>query len=334
MSVQVLSIRTRAAFRWSGPAKCVAMALVVALLTFGATACGNIALGTLGSGAPGPTTIAGQPSGTIAVPAGTDVAAAAQRVRDAITAGGGTVVTVVDHTANARAVGVQLPPITEVIGGPPPAGLPLLRIDQRAAANLPQHYLIRQAADGTVTLTANSADYIAAMSFVTQSDASTALRDSTAAVIGAVSPDSGGIIPSALVGLTPADYMITLGSRLAVPAAVDRLRRGADRPPTRSLAIVDMALGSDVNGPPIRPTTLVLATLPDAEAALVASTPAFAIDLPLRFVIWTDQQNRTQVGYPDVRRLALRHGVNPDDPTVARLAADADRLARLGTGVP
>ena len=59
--------------------------------------------------------------------------------------------------------------------------MPLLRVDQRAAANLPQHYLVRQAADGSVTVTMNSADYLAAVSKVTSPAAGTALHDSTEA---------------------------------------------------------------------------------------------------------------------------------------------------------
>jgi uncharacterized protein (DUF302 family) len=328
MSVPVgaLAFRPRAARRTHGPITVTAAALALVL---GTSACGN-----LGSGAvPLPLSVPGRPAGSIVVPTGTDVPTAVQRVRDAITGGGGSVLTVVDHTANARVAGVQIPPTTEVIGGPPAAGLPLLRLDQRAGANLPQHYLVRQGPDRSVTLTTNSAEYLAAVSQITPKDARTALHDSTGAVLNAVAPGNADAMPTGLVGVTPFQYLVTRASGADIGVTVDRLRRAADRAPTRSVAVLDMAAGLAEGGPPIRPTSLVLATLPDAEAALVAGAPSIGVDLPLRYVVWRDEQNRTQIGYPDVRRIALRHGVNPDDPTVVRLVSDADRLARLGAGV-
>jgi uncharacterized protein (DUF302 family) len=329
MSVPVRAIEClrRATRRTHGPIKVTAAALA---LIVGASACGSLDSGAV----PLPLSVPGQPAGTIVVPTGADVPTVVQRVRDAITSAGGSVLTVVDHTANARVAGVEIPPTTEVIGGPPAAGLPLLRLDQRAGANLPQHYLVRQGPDGSVTLTTNSAEYLAAVSQITPNDASTALHDSTGAVLNAVAPGNADALPTALVGVTPFQYLVTLASSADIGVTVDRLRRAADRAPTRSVAVLDMAAGSAEGGPPIRPTSVVLATLPEVEAALVAAAPSIGVDLPLRYVVWRDEQNRTQIGYPDVRRIALRHGVNPDDPTVVRLVSDADRLARLGAGVP
>ncbi len=55
---------------------------------------------------------------------------------------------------------------------------------------------------------------------------------------------------------------------------------------------------------------------------------------PFRYLLTLAGRADIGVGHPDVRTIALRHGVNPDDPTVVRLVSDADRLARLGAGVP
>jgi uncharacterized protein (DUF302 family) len=280
-----------------------------------------------------PHTAPGQPAGTILLATGTDIAAAVQRVQDAISGAGGSVTTVVDHAAGAQAVGVTIPPATLVIGGSPAAQLPLLRIDQRAAADLPQRYLVRQASDGTVSLTVDSADYVAAVSGVADTGARNALRDSTTAVVGEAVPEATVPVPSPLVGVTPLNYLLTVSGSANVPTTVERLRRGADRRPTRSVAVVDLAAGSADPGPAIRPTSVVFVSDPQAEAPLLAAAPSIGLDLPLRFVVWLDDQGRTQIGHPDVQRLAARHGVAVDDPNIAQLAADADRLARLAAGI-
>jgi uncharacterized protein (DUF302 family) len=275
----------------------------------------------------------GQPAGSVLLPAGTDPAQIVQRLQDAITAGGGSVAAVVDHAAGARAAGVEIPSNIVVIGGAPAAQVPLVRADQRAAANLPQRYQVRQGGDGSVSLFYDGADYVAAVSGVVVPEARPALRDASAAVAGQAVPGVTPPPPAALLGVTPANYLLTVFGSADVPVTVERLRRNADRGASRSVGIVDMAAGSADPGPAVRPTSVVLVSTPPAEAPLLAAAPSFGLDLPMRFVVWIDDQNRTQIGYPDVRRLAARHGVRADDPNIVRLAADADRLARLAAGL-
>ncbi|GAA1304125.1 DUF302 domain-containing protein [Pseudonocardia xinjiangensis] len=295
-----------------------------------AAACGNPGNGEVELE---PHTAPGQPPGTILLAAGTDFAGTVQRVQGAITGGGGAVATVVDHTASAREAGATIPASALVIGGSPAGQWPLLRIDQRAGAELPQRYLVRQAADGSVSLTVDSADYVAAVSGIGDLAARDALQSSTAGVLTAAVPGARIPVGSPLVGVTPSGHLVTVYGSLDVPATVERLRREADRSPTRSLAVVDLAAGSATPGPPIRPTSVVFVGNPAAEAPLLAAAPSIGLDLPLRFVVWVDEQNLTQIGYPDVARLAARHGVAADNPNVVRMAADSDRLARLAAGL-
>jgi uncharacterized protein (DUF302 family) len=316
--------RPRHAARRGGRALGAVVALVLAV-----AGCGNASASAGLAPLPAPP---GQAPGTLVVSVDSDVADVVQRVRDAVTADGGRVVAVVDHRADTAPVGRQIPPATLVIGGPPAPGFALLRLQQRAAVDLPQRYLIRQTGPGAVTVTANSPEYVAAVSAVVDTQARFPLRDTTAAVLDRVSPGSGNQLGSPLLGVTPTGYVITASSNASVAVTVDRLRRAADRAPTRTTAVVDMAAGSAESGPALRPTSLVLVSLAEAEGALIAAAPTFGLDLPLRFAVWQDELNVTQVAYPDVRRLAARHGFPAEDANVTRLAAEADRLVRTATG--
>lgn len=302
-------------------------ALVVAVI---ATGCGNVAsIEVPLSTAPAP----GQPAGTVQIPAGTDAAQTVQRVQDAILANGGTVAAVVDHAAAARTAGVEIPPTVVVIGGAPTTQVPMIRADQPAGANLPQRYLVRQGVDGTVTLTYDGADYLAAVSRVTAPDVRSVLREANTAVAGQAVPGTTVPQPASLVGVTPSGYLLSVFGSADVPVTVERLRRAADRGGNRTIAAVDLAVGSADPGPGVRPTAVVLVSVPAAEAPLLAAAPSIGLDLPIRFVVWLDDQNRTQIGYPDPRRVAARHGIPVEDPNVVRLVAEADRLARLAAGV-
>src|SRR3954451_24568046 len=97
-----------------------------------------------------PPVAAGHPPGTVTLPVGSDVPAEVKKLQDAITAGGGTVLATIDNTADADLLGVTIPPNTVVVGGPPAAGLPMLRGNQQAAAALPGRYLVTQDAVGAV----------------------------------------------------------------------------------------------------------------------------------------------------------------------------------------
>jgi|GEM_PF-2029806 len=280
-----------------------------------------------------PPALSGQPAGTVVVPAGTDFAAAVERLQTAITSGGGTVAAVVDNAADARSAGVEIPANTVVIGGSPAANAPLVRVDQRAALNLPERYLVRQDESGAVEITYNGADFVAALSGVTTPEARAPLRDSIAAVAGQAGPVATAPVAAPLVGVAPGGAVITVFGSADVRVTVDRLRRNAGKAPNRAVAVIDMAGNSGGSEPPLRPTSLVLVSTPEVEGPLLAAAPSFGLELPMRFVVWDDEQNRTQIGYQDVARLAARHGIPAGDPGIARLTTDADRLARLAAGI-
>jgi uncharacterized protein (DUF302 family) len=301
----------------------------VVMLAVVAAACGNVGTGEVELE---PHAAPGQPSGTIMLTAGTDVATTTQRVQDAITSSGGSVVTVVDLAAEARRAGVTIPASTLVIGGSPAGQLPLLRVDQRAGVDLPQRYLVHET-DGWVSLTVNSADYVAAVSGIAAAGPRDALRDTTVPVLAEAVPGSTVPVGSPLIGVTPSGYLVSLSGSADVPTTVERLRRNADRAPTRSIAVADLAAHSADSGPPLRPTSVVFVSNPGAEVPLLAAAPSIGLDLPMRFVVWLDAEELTQIGYPDVRRLAVRHGISANDPNIERLAADSDRLARLAAGI-
>lgn len=273
----------------------------------------------------------GQPAGTAIVPSGADLAATVARVQDAITKAGGTVTVVVDHAADAKSAGVDLPPSRLVIGGSAKAQLPLLRVDQGSGANLPTRYLVRQAAGGGVTITYDSGDYVAAVSGIGNPGVSRGLRTE----IETVAKAGAGVtaLPTAapLVGVTPTGYLVVTPGRSAVAATVARIRANVGVP-SKLVATIDLAAGSADPGPALRDTTELLVSTPEAEAPLIAAAPSFGLEMPMRFVVWDDDKGVTQIAYPDVKVLAARHGLPVTDPNVVRLAADADRLAKLAAG--
>jgi uncharacterized protein (DUF302 family) len=305
------------------------------VLVVGLTACGEgnpeAPLGPLKDGLPA---LAGRVPGTVTRAGGTDTADVVAKLQAAITSKGGAVATVVDHSARAARAGTSFPEVVTVVGGSPATQVPLLRLDQRAGVLLPERYLVRQDVEGgAVTVTYDSADYVAAVSGIGDAAASAPLATGAADVAYAATGHDPQALPTPLIGVTPARFVVSVFGSADVPVTVGRLTRAAGRAPTSNAAAVDLAAGSATDGPVIRPTSAVLVNVPEAEGPLLQAAPSMALEFPLRFLVWIDDQNRTLIGYPSPASLAARHGVAATDPAVVKLTTEADRLARTAAGL-
>ncbi len=306
-------------------------AVLATSLLVGTAGCGASATGEQVTSLAPPPPTAGQPPGTVTLPAGTDMAAAVKKVQDAITAGNGVVLATVDNAADAGTTGVTIPGNTVVIGGAPSVGLPMLRVNQQAAATLPERYLLRQDSGGAISLVYNGPDYVAAVSGVVDLAATTPFATATSSVADQASGHSGAHSSAPMIGVAPKSFLRTAAGNANVPVTVAQLRAGLGVGET-VVAAQDLAAGSADSGPALRATQSLLVSAPTFTAPLVASTPTFGLELPLRFVVWLDDKNTTEIGYVDVGVLAARHGLKVNDPNVVKLAAECDRLAKLAAG--
>jgi uncharacterized protein (DUF302 family) len=316
---------------WGKRRRTVLGAGLAAVLSL-ATACGASATGEEVTSLAPPPPSAGHPPGTVTLPMGTDMGAAVKKVQDAITAGGGTVLATVDNAADVRATGATIPGNTVVIGGSPATGLPMLRTNQQAAAALPERYLLRQDAGNAVSLVYNGPDYVAVVSGVVDMAATTPFAQATDKVADAAAAAPGVHQSAPLIGVTPTGFLRVAAGNASVPVTVTRLRNAVAAARETVVTAQDLALGSADAGPALRATSSLLVSAPTITSPLMAAAPTFGLELPLRFVVWLDDKNITQIGYVDVGVLAARHGLKADDPNVVRLAAECDRLAKIAAG--
>ncbi len=90
-------------------------------------------------------------------------------------------------------------------------------------------------------------------------------------------------------------------------------------------AEVDHAAAAQAVGMALRPRIVVLFGNPRAGTPAMASHPTLAIDLPMRVLVWQDDQGRTQVtrstGEDFANRVFARHGMIM--PIQARMGTDA-----------
>lgn len=75
------------------------------------------------------------------------------------------------------------------------------------------------------------------------------------------------------------------------------------------LARVDHSAAAAKVGMELRPTEVILFGNPKAGTPLMQDAQTMGIDLPLKILVWQDDQNRTWVAFNDPFWLAGRHAV-------------------------
>ncbi|WP_422349705.1 DUF302 domain-containing protein [Flagellimonas sp.] len=66
----------------------------------------------------------------------------------------------IDHSSNAKRVGLELPRTKLILFGNPNLGTPLMQLSRTIAIDLPQKILVWEDIDGKVFLTYNDPDYL------------------------------------------------------------------------------------------------------------------------------------------------------------------------------
>ena len=74
-------------------------------------------------------------------------------------------------------------------------------------------------------------------------------------------------------------------------------------------ALIDHSGEAEKVGMKMRPTKLLIFGNPKGGTPLMLAAPSIAIDLPLKILIWEDDQGKVWVSYNSPEYLAERHGL-------------------------
>ncbi len=127
-----------------------------------------------------------------------------------------------------------------------------------------------------------------------------------------------------------ADGLVEVESPLSAAATMDRLVQLVEERGLNVFARIDHAAGAVSVGATLRPTELLIFGNPQGGTPLMACAQTVGIDLPLKALVWEDEQSRVWLGFNDVMFIAERHGVE-DCPAVANLNEALRTLAEAAT---
>jgi uncharacterized protein (DUF302 family) len=132
-----------------------------------------------------------------------------------------------------------------------------------------------------------------------------------------------------------ADGLITVSSSFGPEETMKRLEAEVRAKGMTVFARVDHAAGAAEAGLPLRPTNLLIFGAARGGTPLMQAAQTIGIDLPLKALVWQDEEGKTFLSYNDPAYLTHRHGL-PDQikPVVDTMTGALKAIAAKATTAP
>jgi len=101
-------------------------------------------------------------------------------------------------------------------------------------------------------------------------------------------------------------------SHYSVEQAVEKLKTILQEKGVTLFALIDHSGEAEKVGMKMRPTKLLIFGSPKAGTPLMLAAPSAAIDLPLKILVWEDQDGKAWISYNTPEYLGKRHGLPPE----------------------
>jgi uncharacterized protein (DUF302 family) len=131
----------------------------------------------------------------------------------------------------------------------------------------------------------------------------------------------------------PEEYgadVISRRSPYEVGETVRRLRLLLDEAGVELFAHINHAEAARDAGLPLRETQVLLFGSPRSTVPLMVEAPLLALELPLKVLVWQDDEDRTWVSHQEPDSVRARYGLPAD--LIGPLAAPATLIERVVTG--
>ena len=125
------------------------------------------------------------------------------------------------------------------------------------------------------------------------------------------------------------DRLITIKSSFGPADTMKRLETEVTARGLIVFAHVDHAAGATAVRLPLRPTDLIIFGNAKGGTPLMQQAQTIGIDLPLKALVWQDEQGATWLSYNDPAYLAGRHGVG--EPAKAAITAMTGAMHAIAT---
>jgi uncharacterized protein (DUF302 family) len=111
---------------------------------------------------------------------------------------------------------------------------------------------------------------------------------------------------------TTATGIVNVSANNSVDKTVEKLKAILEAKSVALFALVDHSGEAEKVGMAMRPTKLLIFGSPKAGTPLMLAAPSVAIDLPLKVLVWEDENGKTWISYNSPDYLRDRHNLPPE----------------------
>jgi uncharacterized protein (DUF302 family) len=101
--------------------------------------------------------------------------------------------------------------------------------------------------------------------------------------------------------------IVDIASHHSVDATVERVRHILEAKSVTLFALVNHSGEAEKVGMKMRPTKLLIFGSPKAGTPVMLAAPSIAIDLPLKILVWEDEDGKVWISYNSPDYLRSRH---------------------------
>ena len=279
----------------------------------------------------------GGPPGLVQVQGERDVNETSGKIEEGLKANPAvSIVTTVDHAANAQSAGLDLRPTQLVVFGNPMLGTQLMQQNQTVGIDLPQKFLTYEDAGGQTRVAYNSPEYLAKRHGLQGvEEPLNKIGSALSKLAGKAAGGTADTSAANAAGIEPGEGLVSVESSFSVDETFSRLEEAVQsQEPLSVIASVDHASNAQSVGLDLRPTKLLLFGNPMLGTKLMQSAQTVGIDLPQKFLVYEDADGRTFVVYNDPYYIAARHGIEGQDEVLGKVSGALDKLATTATSQP
>jgi len=140
------------------------------------------------------------------------------------------------------------------------------------------------------------------------------------------------LVYSAEANQLDASGLVMIDSAYDVRTTADRLEAAAASRGLTIFSRIDHAAGAADAGMTLPPMELIIFGTAKVGTPLMQCDPTVGIDLPLKALIWRDENGRAVLGYNSTAALAARYELGDCAPVLAKIDTALAALATEATG--
>ncbi|MCG7923177.1 MAG: DUF302 domain-containing protein [Candidatus Thiodiazotropha lotti] len=133
-------------------------------------------------------------------------------------------------------------------------------------------------------------------------------------------------------GLARADGgLVTLPSQFSFEETVNRFVAAVEGAGLKVFSKIDHSAGAEKVGQSLRPTLLIIFGSPKVGTALMTSDQRAGIDLPMKALVWEDDQAKVWLGYNHPDKLFDRFAINDREKVRRKVTGALQKFAKKAT---